>query len=117
MSRWPTLALVLGLISPFVKASAADWPKGLVLHEESSSPDGHYGIIVATSPRVKDGTTFLIPEDGEEFVNYLASWLQVEKSRWVRLAVIIPNRSRMLKRHHPLKVESVRAPRRSAPGG
>ena len=72
MSRWRTLVLVLGLISPFIKASAADWPEGLVLHEESASPDGHYGIIVATSPRVKDGTTFLIAEDGEEFVNYLA---------------------------------------------
>ncbi len=52
--------------------TAADWPEHLTLHEESRSPDGHYGIVVTTSSHVDDGKTFLIPEDDEEFVDYFA---------------------------------------------
>jgi hypothetical protein len=66
------LLLLLGLILPFMKAVAADWPNGLVLHEDSTSPDGHYGILVATSSHVDDGKTYLIAEEGEDFTNYLA---------------------------------------------
>ena len=52
--------------------TAADWPEHLTLHEESRSPDGHYGIVVTTSSHVDDGATVLLPEDGEEFVDYFA---------------------------------------------
>ena len=54
------------------EATAADWGEHLTLHEESRSPDGHYGIVVTTSSHVNDGTTFLIPEEDEEFVDYFA---------------------------------------------
>jgi hypothetical protein len=54
------------------EVTAADWPEHLTLHEESRSPDGHYGIVVTTSSHVNDGTTFLIPEEDEEFVDYFA---------------------------------------------
>src|SRR5947207_14724228 len=52
--------------------TAADWPEHLTLHEESRSPDGHYGIVVTTSSHVDDGATVLLPEEGEEFVDYFA---------------------------------------------
>ena len=52
--------------------TAADWPERLTLHEESRSPDGHYGIVVTTSSHVDDGNTTLLPEEGEEFVDYFA---------------------------------------------
>src|SRR6266581_3172787 len=52
--------------------TAADWPERLTLHEESRSPDGHYGIVVTTSSHVDDGATVLLPEEGEEFVDYFA---------------------------------------------
>jgi hypothetical protein len=54
------LLLLLGLILPFMKAVPDDWPNGLVLHEDSTSPDGHYGILVARSSHVDDGKTYLI---------------------------------------------------------
>src|SRR6266576_866339 len=38
--------------------TAADWPEHLTLHEESRSPDGHYGIVVTTSSHVDDGVTW-----------------------------------------------------------
>jgi len=52
--------------------TAADWPERLTLHEESRSPDGHYGIVVTTSAHVDDGNTILLAEEGEEFVDYFA---------------------------------------------
>jgi len=52
--------------------TAADWPERLTLHEESRSPDGHYGIVVTTSSHVDDGNTTLLAEEGEEFVDYFA---------------------------------------------
>src|SRR5437764_2063259 len=52
--------------------TAADWPEHLTLHEESRSPDRHYGIVVTTSSHVDDGATMLMPEEGEEFVDYFA---------------------------------------------
>src|SRR5437764_6796864 len=52
--------------------TAADWPERLTLHEESRSPDGHYGIVVTNSSQVDDGATVLLPEEGEEFVDYFA---------------------------------------------
>jgi hypothetical protein len=64
-------ALVLNLDAS-ATAAASDWPDGLVLHGDSTSPDGHYGILVATSSHVDDGTTYLIAEEGEDFTNYLA---------------------------------------------
>src|SRR6266702_4204170 len=59
--------------------TAADWPEHLTLHEESRSPDGHYGIVVTTSSHVDDGATVLLPEEGEEFVDYFAD-LQTHRS-------------------------------------
>jgi hypothetical protein len=53
--------VVLGLTT--FDVTAADWPEHLTLHEESRSPDGHYGIVVTTSSHVDDATTFLIPEE------------------------------------------------------
>lgn len=46
-------------------ALAAEWPEGYIVHEESKSPDGQYGIIV---PNEEDVET-----DGEYSVNYLAN--------------------------------------------
>lgn len=60
--------MALGLTT--VDVTAADWPEHLTLHEKSRSPDGHYGIVVTTSSHVDDGATILIPEEGEEFVDY-----------------------------------------------
>ena len=62
--------MTLGLTTGDVPA--ADWSKHLTLHEKSRSPDGHYGIVVTTSSHVDDGTTTLMPEEGEEFVDYFA---------------------------------------------
>jgi hypothetical protein len=59
-------ALVLNLDAS-ATAAASDWPDGLVLHGDSTSPDGHYGILVATLSHVDDGTTYLIAEEGEDF--------------------------------------------------
>jgi uncharacterized protein YecT (DUF1311 family) len=64
------VTVVLGLTT--FDVTAADWPEHLTLHEESRSPDGHYGIVVTTSSHVDDAMTFLIPEEGEEFVDYFA---------------------------------------------
>ena len=64
------VSVALGLTT--FEVTAADWPEHLTLHEESRSPDGHYGIVVTTSSHVNDGTTFLIPEEDEEFVDYFA---------------------------------------------
>jgi hypothetical protein len=64
------VSIALGLMS--LDVTAADWPEHLTLHEESRSPDGHYGIVVTTSSHVDDGATFLIPEEGEEFIDYFA---------------------------------------------
>jgi hypothetical protein len=41
---------------------AADWPEGYVVHEQSSSPDGKYGIVVPGSEEISDS---------EESANYL----------------------------------------------
>ena len=62
--------VALGLTT--VDVTAADWPEHLTLHEKSRSPDGHYGIVVTTSSHVDDGATMLMPEEGEEFVDYFA---------------------------------------------
>ena len=51
-SAW-LVAVAIGLMS--FQASGADWPEHLTLHEESRSPDGHYGIVVTTSSHVDDG--------------------------------------------------------------
>jgi len=64
--------LALALAPGATKAAAAKWPKHLTLHEESRSPDGHYGIVVTTSEHVHDGHTILLPEDDENFVDYFA---------------------------------------------
>jgi uncharacterized protein YecT (DUF1311 family) len=64
------VSVALGLTT--FEVTAADWGEHLILHEESRSPDGHYGIVVTTSSHVDDGKTFLIPEDDEEFVDYFA---------------------------------------------
>ena len=63
---------VVAIGSLSFQASGADWPEHLTLHEESRSPDGHYGIVVTTSSHVDDGATVLLPEEGEEFVDYFA---------------------------------------------
>ena len=68
-SAW-LVAVAIGLMS--FQASGADWPEHLTLHEESRSPDGHYGIVVTTSSHVDDGATVLLAEEGEEFVDYFA---------------------------------------------
>src|SRR5438128_12693121 len=52
--------------------TGADWHEHLAVHEESRSPDGHYGIVVTTSSHVDDGATVLLPEEGEEVVDYFA---------------------------------------------
>ena len=62
--------VALGLTT--IDVTAADWPEHLTLHEKSRSPDGHYGIVVTTSSHVDDGATMLMPEEGEEFVDYFA---------------------------------------------
>ena len=65
----------VALVAPGLTAfdvTAADWPEHLTLHEQSVSPDRHYGIVVTTSPHVDDGATVLLPEEGEEFVDYFA---------------------------------------------
>ena len=62
--------VALGLTT--VDVTAVDWPEHLTLHEKSRSPDGHYGIVVTTSSHVDDGTTILMPEEGEKFVDYFA---------------------------------------------
>lgn len=54
-------------------ATAAEWPEHLTLHEDSGSPNGHYGIVVTTSSHVYDGATILLPEEGEVFVDYFAN--------------------------------------------
>ena len=61
---WVVL-VALGLTT--FDVTAADWPEHLTLHEESRSPDGHYGIVVSTSSHVDDGKTVLLAEEGEEF--------------------------------------------------
>ena len=66
---WVVL-VALGLTT--FDVTAADWPEHLTLHEESRSPDGHYGIVVSTSSHVDDGKTVLLAEEGEEFVDYFA---------------------------------------------
>jgi uncharacterized protein YecT (DUF1311 family) len=67
-------ASLLALVIPpaATEAAGGKWPKHLTLHEDSRSPDGHYGIVVTTSAHVHDGTTILLPEEGENFVDYFA---------------------------------------------
>ena len=64
--------LLVALDLTTVDVTAVDWPEHLTLHEKSRSPDGHYGIVVTTSSHVDDGTTILMPEEGEKFVDYFA---------------------------------------------
>jgi uncharacterized protein YecT (DUF1311 family) len=67
------VCLVLGAVGlRTVDVTAADWAEHLTLHEKSRSPDGHYGIVVTTSSHVDDGTTILMPDEGETFVDYFA---------------------------------------------
>jgi uncharacterized protein YecT (DUF1311 family) len=70
--RLGAVLLALAIAPAATEAAAPKWPKHLVLHEDSRSPDGHYGIVVATSTHVHDGHTILLPEDGENFVDYFA---------------------------------------------
>ena len=52
------------VILSLTKAAAADWPDGYVVHEESISPDKHYGIVLPSSESGADIDT--------DAVNYLA---------------------------------------------
>src|SRR4029453_1551247 len=59
-----TAMLSLLLAAVLARAqSSTDWPEGYVVHEQSSSPDGQYGIIVPGSEEMLDA---------EESTNYLA---------------------------------------------
>jgi len=58
-----TIAVLL--IFAISRALAAEWPEGYIVHEESKSPDGQYGIIVSNEEDVET--------DGEYSVNYLAN--------------------------------------------
>ena len=51
------------LLIPIV-ATASDWPEGYVVHEDSTSPDGQYGIVVPGSGEMSDA---------EESTNYLGN--------------------------------------------
>lgn len=54
------------LIQAFIcsTATAASWPEGYIIHENSQSPDGRYGVLIPTSETA--------PDDEEDVVNYLA---------------------------------------------
>jgi hypothetical protein len=47
-----------------IVAQAADWPEGYVVHKQSSSPDGQYGIVVPGPEEM--------PDPGES-INYLGN--------------------------------------------
>ena len=52
------------VILSLTKAATADWPAGYVVHEESISPDKHYGIVLPSRESGADSDT--------DSVNYLA---------------------------------------------
>ena len=62
LPTWPWLAILwIGLVLARGNAAGAGWPEGYVVAEDTTSPDGRYGIVIP----VGDGTE-------ENWVNYLA---------------------------------------------
>jgi hypothetical protein len=60
-------AISAALLLISTAATAGDWPKGYVVHENSESPDGQFGVVVPGSEYADEAS-----ENSDE-ANYLAN--------------------------------------------
>jgi hypothetical protein len=53
------LLIILSSILVVARVIAADWPDGYVVHEDSESPDGRYGILIPDNEHENDDNFFV----------------------------------------------------------